>query len=103
MYWDVKTVKPLPDFRIRVEIEDGRTSPEFQAKHGYASDRFTHELLSLASKYVGHTFGCVSLTLEIPFKDNADLPDEACGWSAQRSKRLGAAVLQPVLAHLLSD
>jgi hypothetical protein len=24
MYWDVKTVKPLPDFRIYVEIEDGR-------------------------------------------------------------------------------
>jgi Protein of unknown function (DUF2442) len=24
MHWDVKTVKPLPDFRIYVEIEDGR-------------------------------------------------------------------------------
>lgn len=24
MYWDVKTVKPLPDYRIHVEIEDGR-------------------------------------------------------------------------------
>lgn len=24
MYWDVKTVKPLPNFRIYVEIEDGR-------------------------------------------------------------------------------
>lgn len=24
MYWDVKTVKPLPDFRIYVEVEDGR-------------------------------------------------------------------------------
>jgi hypothetical protein len=24
MYWDVKAVKPLPDFRIYVEIEDGR-------------------------------------------------------------------------------
>jgi hypothetical protein len=24
MYWDVKAVKPLPDFRIFVEIEDGR-------------------------------------------------------------------------------
>ena len=24
MYWDVKTVKPLPDFLIYVEIEDGR-------------------------------------------------------------------------------
>ncbi len=24
IYWDVKTVKPLPDYRIYVEIEDGR-------------------------------------------------------------------------------
>jgi len=24
MYWDVKTVKPLPDYRIYVEAEDGR-------------------------------------------------------------------------------
>ena len=24
MHWDVKTVKPLPNFRIYVEIEDGR-------------------------------------------------------------------------------
>jgi hypothetical protein len=24
MYWDVKTVKPLPDYNIYVEIEDGR-------------------------------------------------------------------------------
>jgi hypothetical protein len=24
MYWDVKFVKPLPDYRIYVEIEDGR-------------------------------------------------------------------------------
>ena len=24
MYWDAKVVKPLPDYRIYVEIEDGR-------------------------------------------------------------------------------
>ncbi len=26
MYWDVKIIKPLPGFRIYVEIEDGRKS-----------------------------------------------------------------------------
>ncbi len=25
MYWDVKIVKPLSDYRIYVEVEDGRT------------------------------------------------------------------------------
>ncbi len=24
MYWDVKKVKPLPDYKLYVEIEDGR-------------------------------------------------------------------------------
>jgi hypothetical protein len=24
MHWDVRTVKPLPDYRIYVELEDGR-------------------------------------------------------------------------------
>lgn len=24
MYWDVKTVKPLPDYRLYVELADGR-------------------------------------------------------------------------------
>jgi Protein of unknown function (DUF2442) len=24
MYWDVKVVKPLPDYRLYVEVQDGR-------------------------------------------------------------------------------
>ncbi|MGZ8917945.1 MAG: DUF2442 domain-containing protein, partial [Methylobacter sp.] len=26
MYWDVKVVKPLPNYRLYVEIKDGRKS-----------------------------------------------------------------------------
>ncbi|QID19801.1 carboxypeptidase family protein [Nitrogeniibacter mangrovi] len=75
-------------------------SPDFQRQHGYAPDRFGEEMLTLASKWVAHRFGCVSLTLEMPFKDNALMPDGQSGWSGARSKRLGAAMLQPILAHL---
>lgn len=75
-------------------------SPELQTEYGYAPDRFSDQLLTLASKYVGHSFGCVSLTLEMPFKDNANLPDARHGWSAARSKRLGQAALLPILAHV---
>lgn len=32
-----------------------------------------------------------------PFKDNADLPDPEQGWSPERSRRLGAALLQAIL------
>ncbi len=75
-------------------------SPDFQTGHGYAPDRFTDELLTLASKWVHHRFGCLSLTLEMPFKDNANLPDGLFGWSAERSKRLGEATLQALLSVL---
>ena len=77
-----------------------QASPDFQQVHGYPDDKDTKVNLTLASKYVGHAFGCLALTLEMPFKDNADLPDPEVGWNGERSKRLGAAVLEPLLAVL---
>ena len=41
-----------------------------------------------------------ALTLEMPFKDNADLPDPERGWSGARSRRLGADTLTALLAML---
>jgi murein tripeptide amidase MpaA len=94
----------IPDFtarQTRLECEFAaafkRASPDFQDVHGYPSDKATKANLALASKYVGHTFGCLALTLEMPFKDNADLPDATVGWSGERSKRLGAAALEALL------
>jgi murein tripeptide amidase MpaA len=77
------------------------SSPDFQTEHGYRSGRFREELLTLASKWVAQRFGCVSITLEMPFKDNANLPDGLVGWNGERSKRLGAAMLNPILQHVL--
>jgi hypothetical protein len=36
----------------------------------------------------------------MPFKDNADLPDTTLGWNGERSRKLGAAMLVPILAFL---
>jgi murein tripeptide amidase MpaA len=77
-----------------------QASPDFQDAHGYAADKYHEDALKLASKWVGHTYGCLSLTLEMPFKDNADLPDAEFGWSGERSRKLGAAMLEPLLASL---
>jgi len=77
-----------------------RASPDFQTEYGYEASKYREDLLKLASKYVGQHFKCVSLTLEMPFKDNAKLPDTEFGWSGARSARLGAAMLQPILASL---
>jgi len=77
-----------------------RASPDFQDAHGYPDDKETKVNLTLASKHVGDAFGCLSLTLEMPFKDNADLPDVEVGWNGERSKRLGAAAVEALLAVL---
>jgi murein tripeptide amidase MpaA len=72
-------------------------SPDFQDLHGYPKEQFTDEVLTMGSPHITHRFGCLSLTLELPFKDNANDPDEQTGWDGARSARLGEAVLQPVL------
>jgi len=72
-------------------------SPDFQTEYGYPDAPFTDEVLSMGSPYITHAFGCLSLTLELPFKDNANDPDPIVGWDGARSARLGAAVLQPML------
>ncbi len=77
-------------------------TPDFQTRHGYPSGKYSADSLRLASKWVGHTFGCLSLTLEMPFKDNADWPDPSVGWNGARSRRLGAAALDPIRAACLA-
>lgn len=101
------TAEEVPGFSAATAARQERliaalraASPDFQSEHGYAPGRFGDELLTLASKWVAHHFGCASLTLEMPFKDNAKLPDPHTGWSGARSKRLGAAMLEAVRCHL---
>lgn len=77
-------------------------SPDFQTEYGYENGRFREDVLKLASKWVAHHFQCLSLTLEMPFKDNANLPDRRTGWNGARSMRLGEAMLPAVLVHLES-
>jgi murein tripeptide amidase MpaA len=80
------------DFRI--------ASPDFQSEHGYPDSPYTDEVLTMGSPHITHAFGCLALTLELPFKDNANDPDPETGWDGARSARLGAAVLQPILQAL---
>ena len=71
-------------------------SPDFQTEIGYTPDQFGEANLTVATKWVGETYRCLALTLEMPFKDNQNLPDEIVGWSPERAKILGADVLYPL-------
>jgi murein tripeptide amidase MpaA len=68
-------------------------SPDFQRAHGYPLDPPGGANMTMCTSAVAARFGCLAMTLEMPFKDNADLPDPAYGWSPGRAIRLGAASL----------
>ena len=70
-----------------------RLSPDFQRTKGYALAAAGEANMSMSTTQLAERFGCVSMTLEMPFKDNFDLPDEVYGWSPQRSKYLAHACL----------
>lgn len=75
-----------------------QASPDFQDEYGYPKTAPGQANLAIAKSYVGETFGCLSYTLEMPFKDNINLPDDDFGWNGQRSLRLGEAILSAILA-----
>jgi len=75
-------------------------SPDFQTAHGYPVNAPGTADLSICTNYMANTFGCLAMTLEMPFKDNADLPDPVEGWSPERCRKLGAANLDAMLSVL---
>jgi len=70
-----------------------RRSPDFQTRKGYPVAAPGKANMAMSTTQLAERFGCVSMTLEMPFKDNADLPDAEFGWSPERSKRLAADCL----------
>lgn len=77
-----------------------RLSPDFQTRQGYEVAGPGRANMSMSTTQLAERFGCVSMTLEMPFKDNFDLPDELYGWSPDRSKYLAASCLDALHAIL---
>ncbi|GGI90990.1 M14 family metallopeptidase [Shewanella gelidii] len=73
-------------------------SPDFQTEFGYDKDEPSQANLTVGSNWVAETFGCLSNTLEMPFKDNDNMPDPMSGWSPERAMYLGEASLTAMLA-----
>ena len=74
--------------------------PDFQDAVHYGLVAPGAANLALATNWIAQQFGCLAFTVEMPFKDNSLLPDPVQGWSAERSRKLGASVLAPILATL---
>ena len=79
-----------------------RRTPDFQTRLGYPVAGVGRANLSMSTNQVAERFGAVAMTLEMPFKDNDDLPDADYGWSPARSMQLAKDCLA-VLAEMIED
>ncbi len=73
-------------YRYRAILD--RRSPDFQTAKGYPMSAPGRANLAMSTNQVAERYGACAMTLEMPFKDNADLPDPDQGWSPERSKLL---------------
>ncbi len=78
-----------------------RASPDFQTDRGYQIPAPGQANLSMSTAQLAERFVAVSMTLEMPFKDNADLPDPVHGWSPDRCRLLARASLDAL--HAIID
>ncbi|MCH9681612.1 MAG: hypothetical protein K0V04_09275 [Deltaproteobacteria bacterium] len=72
-------------------------SPDFQTTHGYDVASPGEANMTMASNWVGQQFGCLSMTLEQPFKDTADTPHPH-GWNPERARQFGRSQLDALRA-----
>jgi murein tripeptide amidase MpaA len=77
-------------------------TPDFQTRLGYPVAGDGKANLSMSTNQLAQRFGAVAMTLEMPFKDNDDLPDADTGWSPARSMQLAKDCLA-VLAEMIDD
>ncbi|MXO61068.1 hypothetical protein GRI89_16110 [Altererythrobacter salegens] len=80
-----------------------RRTPEFQTAKGYPVARAGKANLSMSTNQVAERFGACSMTLEMPFKDNDDLPDPEQGWSPERCKLLARECLAALVEWLEAE
>jgi murein tripeptide amidase MpaA len=77
-----------------------RANPDFQREYGYPKPAPGTANMSICSSNLADRFGSLAMTLEMPFKDSANAPNPAEGWSIARCRLLGAAHLDAIYAIL---
>jgi len=88
--WNENMQRQLDTFKqLLAEV-----NPDFQTEYGYEVDAPNSSDLRKNTDWMAETFGCLAMTLEMPFKDNANAPLPTIGWSPDRCKHLGGACVE---------
>ena len=85
---------------VRFQQILARRSPDFQTAKGYGVAAAGKANLTMSTNQLAQRFGACAMTLEMPFKDNADLPDPEQGWSPERCKLLARECLASLVEWL---
>lgn len=76
-------------------------NPDFQTEKGYPANSAGNANMSYCSNSLAERFASPVMTLEMPFKDAADTPEEMQGWSPERCIKLSSSCLDAL--HLCWD
>lgn len=74
-----------------------RANSDMQKEISYKPEETGKGRLNTCSNQIANRFDCLSVTLEMPFKDCVSNPDPKRGWNPARAKMLGASVLDALL------
>lgn len=68
-------------------------NPDFQTEHGYPANSAGNANMSYCSNALAEHFNAPVMTLEMPYKDALDTPDNEQGWSPERCMKLASSCL----------
>jgi murein tripeptide amidase MpaA len=91
--WSDKKQQQLDVFQSYL----AKINTDFQTAKGYPIGEPGQANMTLCTNYVAEHFNCLSMTLEMPFKDTADTPMPEVGWSPKRCKMLAESCLDAIV------
>ena len=77
-------------------------NPDFQTAKGYPKSAAGKANMAMCTNWTAETFGSLSMTLEMPFKDATETPDAEFGWSPPRCRALAESCLE-VLQGMIGE
>ena len=86
---------------VRTVISLANLNPDFQIENGYPPNAAGKANMTYCSNSLAERFGALVMTLEMPFKDATDTPDNIQGWSPERCGQLARSCLDAL--HLCWD
>lgn len=108
-YVFISGIEGIPSFNKKLsQLTDDlmmnwkKVNPDIQDEFGYPKNEAGAANLNICSKNLGEEFQCLSQTLEMPFKQNDNIPDPIFGWSSERSIKLGESLVS-VLLNIVDD